>query len=73
MGTGTSVPAWVGEIQIMEKTGWTERELYEDVSLLTIQRMNYLEGERAKADKVRKGRGGKTTTPGTVREIDFQV
>ena len=53
MGTGKSVPGWVGEIQIMEQMGWTERELFEDVSLGTIMRMSYLGEMRAKADKVK--------------------
>ncbi len=73
MGTGMSVPAWVGEIQIMERTGWTERELHEDVSLATIQRMNYLGEIRAKAEKERERRGKTTMTPGVVKEIDFHV
>ena len=54
MGTGETVPGWVGEIAIMEQTGWTERELYEDVSLETILRMDYLNRMRGKARKARE-------------------
>jgi len=54
MGTGEKVPGWVGEITIMEQTGWTERELYEDVSLETILRMNLLNEMRMKAQRERE-------------------
>jgi len=39
MGTGKIVPAWVNEIQIMREFGWTEKELYEEVSLMTVERI----------------------------------
>jgi len=53
MGTGKTVPVWVGEIEIMERTGWSERVLHEDVSLATIMRMHYLNEMRAKAEAVK--------------------
>lgn len=58
MGTSTKVPVWVGEIQIQEQTGWTDRQLYEEVSLGTIQKMNYLNEMRSRAEAIR-GRSGK--------------
>jgi len=39
MGTGKTVPVWVNEIQIMREFGWTEKELYEEVSLMTVGRI----------------------------------
>lgn len=53
MGTGGSVPQWVMEIQLMEQFGWTERELYEEVSLQTIVNIGKLNELRAKASAVR--------------------
>lgn len=74
MGTGKSVPAWVGEIQIIERTGWTERELYEDNSLLTILRMNYLNEMRAKAEEMkRRGRGRASGSSTAVKEFEFHA
>lgn len=76
MGSGSSVPAWVGDIVIVERTGWTERQLYEDNSLEFIQRMNYLNEMRVKADAL-KGRGGGSgrggRADGLVKEFEFQA
>lgn len=38
----------------METYGWTERELYEEVSAATIERALVLEVEREKARKVKE-------------------
>jgi len=74
MGSGSSVPAWVGDIAIMEKMGWTERELYEDNSLELIMRMNYLNEMRAKAEAMKgRSRGSKGSSPTAVKEIDFHA
>ena len=56
MGTGGSVPRWVADIQLMEQFGWTERELFEEVSLGTIANISKLGEMRAKAEAV-KGKG----------------
>lgn len=76
MGTGTNVPVWVGEIQIQEQTGWTDRELYEDVSLGTIQKMGYLNRMRAEAERTKArskppaGHGGRGAA---VKDVEFVV
>lgn len=54
MGTGGAVPPWVMEIQLMEQFGWTERELYEEVSLETIVNIGKLNELRTKAAKVKQ-------------------
>ena len=64
MGTGGSVPQWAIEIQLMEQFGWTERELWEDVSLETVISIGKLNELRAKASAV-KGKG--TVTPSSSR------
>ncbi len=53
MGTGGAVPSWAMEIQLMEQFGWTERELYEDVSLETVIKIGKLNEMKGKANSVR--------------------
>jgi len=38
----------------MEQFGWTERELYEEVSIATVQRIGVLNERRAAAAKVKE-------------------
>ena len=54
MGTAQSVPLWVNEIEIMLQTGWTERQLLEEVSLGTIVRMQVYLSLKEKARKLRE-------------------
>jgi len=64
MGTGGSVPQWVGDIQLMEQFGWTERELFEEVSLGTVANISKLNEMRAKADAVKGRRAARPSTSG---------
>jgi len=56
MGTGRSVPAWVVEIQLMREFGWTEKQLLEEVSSLTVARAQILLKLEEKAAKVKEKR-----------------
>ncbi len=53
MGTASTLPLWAAEITYMERFGWTERQLHEDISSRTIRRISLLDDLRAKAEKVR--------------------
>ena len=67
MGTGGSVPRWVADIQLMEQFGWTERELFEEVSLGTIADISKLNEMRAKADAVKGKQMPKVSPRGRIR------
>ena len=56
MGTATSAPMWVAEVEIIESLGITQRQLYEDFDVGFFQRMGKLNELRKKADAM-KGRG----------------
>jgi len=56
MGTGRSVPAWVVEIQLMREFGWTEKQLLEEVSSLTVARAQVLLELEERAAKVKEKR-----------------
>lgn len=64
MGTGSSVPRWAMEVQLMERFGWTERELFEDVSLETIVNVGKLNKIRAEADAYKGRRAKVSSSPG---------
>jgi len=51
MGTGRTVPAWATDILLMETFGWTEKQLREENSLLTIARACAYLDIRARAEK----------------------
>ena len=53
MGTASTLPMWAAEITYMERFGWTERQLHEEVSSRTVRRISTLDGLRAKAEEVR--------------------
>jgi len=52
MGTSKTTPLWAVEIMLMETFGWTERQLNEEVSLGTIQRILFFLDLRAKAQEL---------------------
>lgn len=54
MGTSESLPVWTADLLVMERYGWTERQLREEVSLKTMGQIRVLEELRAKADKVKR-------------------
>lgn len=54
MGTAKTVPYWVAEIQLMEQFTCTEKQLYEEFSTGTIQRVGVLNELRAKAAKFKE-------------------
>jgi len=56
MGTGRSVPAWVVELQLMREFGWTEKQLLEEVSSLTLVRAQVLLKLEERAAKVKEKR-----------------
>jgi len=53
LGTAKTVPTWVNEHILYETYGWTERELYEETSELTVVRALALEQEREKARRAK--------------------
>jgi len=52
MGTAKSVPTWAFEIEVMREFNWTEKQLFEEVSLLTLERIAVLFDLRKKAEKL---------------------
>jgi len=70
MGTGETVPSWFSEIQVMEHFGWTEKQLYEEVSLKRYLQIKEYFSAKGRVDKVREQQGktrGKRTHRHTQR------
>ena len=53
MGTATTVPEWTSEILFIEHLSCTEKQLYEEFSVLTLKRLSILLELRDKAERFR--------------------
>jgi len=54
MGTSNKLPRAYADILLMERFSCTEKQLYEEFTQLTIQRISWLDEMRAQAERVKK-------------------